>query len=300
MDVSEADKINNMWGKPRTAVDQKNHWLNHPVSMAHRNRRISRDPAVDSLDHWAQNFFKPPLESVLSVGCGFGHFERTLARRNYAKRVTGIDISSDAVAKGNVISEAEGLPVTLIAGDLNSYDFGNEQYDAIFGMQSVHHIFHLEELFKNCRRMLKPGGLLFLDEYIGPSRFQVSDEALDAMNAVLDILPERLQLLLEIDPVAPRKRHYRMPLSWFDENDPSEAVRSAEIVSTLKQHFDIVDFRGYGGAVSHLLFSGIAANFDETRDADVAIMKLILLLEDQLEKHKIIDSDFAAIVARPK
>ncbi|WP_375411199.1 class I SAM-dependent methyltransferase [uncultured Bradyrhizobium sp.] len=300
MDLDETEKVNNIWGKPRTAIDQKNHWLNHPVSSAHRNRRLSGDAEIDVLDYWAKKFFKPPLESVLSVGCGFGHFERQIARRSYARHVLGIDISLDAVSKGNAISEEEGLAVTLVAGDLNAYGFGNEQYDAIFGIGSVHHIFHLEELFKNCRRILKPGGLLFLDEYIGPSRFQVSDVALDAMNAVLDILPDRLQLLLGIDPVMPRKRLYRMPMSWFDENDPSESVRSAEIVSVLKYHFDIIDFRPYGGALSHLLFSGIAANFDETNEDDVAIMKLILLLEDQLEQHKVIGSDFAAIVARPK
>ncbi|MHB8271399.1 hypothetical protein [Bradyrhizobium sp.] len=48
------------------------------------------------------------------------------------------------------------------------------------------------------------------------------------------------------------------------------------------------------------MFSGIAANFDETNEDHRTIMLLILLIEQLLEKHQIIDTDFAAMVARPK
>jgi SAM-dependent methyltransferase len=225
-----------------------------------------------------------------------------LVSRGFAQRVTGLDLSVDAIAQASAAAEKEGLAdkITYAAADLNSYDFKAGYFDAIFGISAVHHIFHLEDFFQNCRKALKPGGLIFLNEYIGPSRWQVPDDALEAMNAVLGILPDRYQLLLQIEPVAPRKRHYRVPIEWFAQNDPSESVRSAEIVSTLKLYFDIIDFRPYGGAISHLLFSGIAANFDESNEDHVTIMKLILLLEDLLEKHKVISTDFATIVAKPK
>jgi hypothetical protein len=68
----DAEKVNKIWGAPRTAIDQSNHWINHPVSRAHLNQRITGDPGVDFLTYWSRGFFTPPLESALSVGCGFG------------------------------------------------------------------------------------------------------------------------------------------------------------------------------------------------------------------------------------
>ena len=44
--------------------------------------------------------------------------------------------------------------------------------------------------------------------------------------------------------------------------DPSEAVRSAEIVPLLSQYFDILEVRELGGALPHLGLADIAQNFN--------------------------------------
>ena len=58
------------------------------------------------------------------------------------------------------------------------------------------------------------------------------------------------------------------PEEVFQQNDPSEAIRSEEIVPTLLRYFDILEFRPYGGAIQHMLLSGITGNFDENNEAD--------------------------------
>lgn len=302
MNDSDPEKVSKHWGKLRVGVYSRNHWLNHPLTRAHLCRRISGDPNRGSLHHWIRNYIPRPLESALSVGCGFGAFERTLIKNNVAQHVIGVDLSRDAVAAAEAAAKAEGLSdrITYKGLDLNSYELPEASYDAIFGISSFHHIFALESVFRNCRRALKPDGLMFLDEYIGPSRWQLSAAAFETMNAILDILPERYRLQQEADPISVKGQVNPPPMSWFEENDPSESIRSSEIVNVLKLYFEIVDFRSYGGGLAHLLLSGIAANFDENNEDHACILGLILLLEDTLERHEVITGDFAAIVAKPK
>jgi hypothetical protein len=44
-------------------------------------------------------------------------------------------------------------------------------------------------------------------------------------------------------------------------SDPSAAVESAAILPLLHQYFDVIEIKPYGGALLHVLFSGIGQNF---------------------------------------
>jgi hypothetical protein len=158
----------------------------------------------------------------------------------------------------------------------------------------------LENLFRQCRNALKPGGLLFLDEYIGPSRFQSSPAVTDLINRLRDNFPDRYKRSLFANDGTPIYPYFPSPPEHFEKHDPSEAVRSSEIVNTLKMYFDVLEFRPYGGAILHMLFSGIMGNFDENNDSDVALLKTIATFEEAMEAAGAIETDFAAIVAKPK
>ena len=47
----------------------------------------------------------------------------------------------------------------------------------------------------------------------------------------------------------------------------------------LKRDFDILDYRPYGGAVAHFLFTGIAANFEPDDETDTAMLRFALLID---------------------
>ncbi|MGO9685170.1 MAG: class I SAM-dependent methyltransferase [Beijerinckiaceae bacterium] len=173
-------------------------------------------------------------------------------------------------------------------------------YDAIFAVSSVHHVSNLENLFQQCRKALKTNGLMFLDEYIGPTQFQTSPMITELINRLLAALPARYRKSLFANDGSTIDRYMPSPVEHFLKTDPSEAIRSAEIIDILKRWFDIVEFRPYGGAIQHMLFSGITGNFDENSETDAALLNIIAMFEETLEKHGVIASDFAAIVARPK
>lgn len=298
---TNTEKAARHWGQDRHPDERRYHWLNHPVTRGHLHTRISGRPDVGSLGYWKEKFFPEKLGSTLSIGCGFGGFERNLIAIDGAEHVLGIDVAPGAIEGARAAAAGQGFAdrISYEVIDVNTYSIPERAYDAIFGISSIHHIENLEGIFDQSRRGLKPGGLLFLDEYIGPTRWQYGDDVRDIMNAILAILPPRLRRPFHA-PDTVRGEAWRPALSWFDEVDPSESVRSADIVPVLKDYFDIVDYRPYGGEIMHILLSGIAGNFMDDSEEDVALLRMIALLEDTLERNGVIQPDFAAIVAKPK
>ena len=80
--------------------------------------------------------------------------------------------------------------------------------------------------------------------------------------------------------------------------DPSEAVRSAEIMPVLETMFDVIEYRPLGGTILQFLLANIAGNFQD--DMGKQLLEVLLHLEDTLMACGDIPSDFAYIVARPR
>jgi SAM-dependent methyltransferase len=57
-----------------------------------------------------------PDAHVVDVGCGRGRHARIFARRGY--RVTGVDLSEEAIAEARERTRREGLDVTFVQGDM--------------------------------------------------------------------------------------------------------------------------------------------------------------------------------------
>lgn len=82
--------------------------------------------------------------------------------------------------------------------------------------------------------------------------------------------------------------------------DPSEAIRSSDIVGVLSSYFDIVERKPLGGSILQFLLDGIAGNFKADDPQDMEWLRLLFTIEDSLLETGEIDSDFAYIVARAK
>lgn len=81
--------------------------------------------------------------------------------------------------------------------------------------------------------------------------------------------------------------------------DPSEAIRSAEIVEVLKQDFEIIEKKDWGGNLLQFLLAGIAGNFSEEDLSSQLLLKMLINIEDTLLRCGEFRSDFTFIVARP-
>ena len=100
---------------------------------------------------------------VLEAGCGAG---TDLAR--FAKGgaiVSGVDLSSSAIALARTNFEQQGLQADLREADGEQLPFANDTFDLVYAHGVVQYTPHPEKLIDECRRVLKPGGEAIFQVY---------------------------------------------------------------------------------------------------------------------------------------
>jgi 2-polyprenyl-3-methyl-5-hydroxy-6-metoxy-1,4-benzoquinol methylase len=197
---------------------------------------------------------------ALSLGCGQGDRELEWAELGMFDQITGVDISPGQIERATRNAKEAGLDEVLsfhVADARTALREADVQYDVVLALDSLHHFSHLEEIMRLIARALGPGGLLIMDEYVGPSRFQWTSGQMRAANALLGALPEghRTQ-----DGGKIKRRVVRPSRLSMRLDDPSEAVESSSLMPALHRHFAILEEHPYGG-ILHLALHGIAHNF---------------------------------------
>jgi SAM-dependent methyltransferase len=299
-----ANRVNEAWSvSPEDqAEDLGWYWMAHPAVRARSNMLASGNAGDDAYDHLAallkSRGWMLPIARSLSIGCGFGALERDLAGRGLVSEIDGYDIAAGAIVEARRLAEQQGFgTLRYHVADLESIDLPPASLDVVFAHSSVHHVERLEALYAVVQRALRPGGIFHLHEFVGPTRFQWTDEQLRLANQFLDELPPRLRRQPNGEP---KERLRRPTIAEMIAADPSEAIRSAELVAALSPYFDIIEHRPLGGGLAHLALGGIAQNFDPASPEDNAYLQQLFEMEDRAMAEGIIGSDFAVITATPK
>jgi hypothetical protein len=160
-------------------------------------------------------------------------------------------------------------------------------------MGAIHHVEALEAFWDGCRHALTPDGMVFGQEYLGPNRFQWTDEQISWGNLAL----------AEIVPPEHRVDHdiiQRVPVETMISLDPSEAVRSAEILSTCKQAgYAIEAFTGAGGSLLQPVLMRQIHTFDPQNWQHNKVLSALFAEEDRLMKMGILGDDFGMFIVKP-
>ncbi len=125
-----------------------------------------------------QTIIKPMLKmlqeegnnlKILDIGCGNGVVSELIVKMG--NEVWGIDENEEA------LKEAEKRGVKIFEGDLEkSLPFKDVSFDAVWCLRTLEHIFHTEHFLEECRRVLKPKGVLVItaDNIVSlPNRIRV-------------------------------------------------------------------------------------------------------------------------------
>jgi len=233
----------------------------------------------------------------LSIGCGGGGLEVLLVEQGFCAEMNGIDVASGAIAVAQRTASERGLNnVYFRVGNLERSQLVENNYDVILCAMGLHHISRLEFFYEEVVKALKPGGWLILDEYVGPSQWQWTQPQLAAINTLLAALPERLRVHAVTGAI--KECEERPSIAAMNIADPSESIRSADILPLLQPHFDIIEQRDYGGTVLHKLLEYIVGNFDEQQPEDVALLTLLCASEQALLRSGALQSDFTLLAAR--
>lgn len=233
----------------------------------------------------------------LSVACGAGGLELFAAEQGLAGHIEGVDIAPGAIEIARRAAQERGLTnLSFRVANLERERLPEAAYDVILCGMGLHHIRRLEYFYEEAAQALRPGGHILLNEFVGPSQWQWSDAQLAATNALLAALPERYLR----NPITgrPREREERPSLAWMNAADPSESIRSAELLPLLERQFTLAVRRDYGGALLGRLLEYIVGNFDAERPDDVELLRLLCGAEEALMAAGAIGSDFAVAAAR--
>jgi|WetSurMetagenome_2_1015567.scaffolds.fasta_scaffold11833_5 SAM-dependent methyltransferase len=268
-------------------------WWDIPEVMDRWNVMISGDARVDYVDYFlARHLGGRRSMSALSLGSGTGAREIALARTGLFARVDGVDSSRAriAYAEGRAREAGVGGIVRYVAGDAARVDLAGGSYDLVIAEQFLHHVSPLDPMLSRIRGLLRNDGFFVFNEFVGPSRFQWTDAQLEAVNALLDGLPPRYRVRWRSGTIKRRvHRPGRLAVMLYD---PTEAVESSRIVPLVRGAFDMIELKGYGGAVLQPLFSDIAWNFLPKGPETAALLARCFEVEDRLLARGEIGHDF--------
>ncbi len=280
------------------------YWLAVPEVQ----RRFMAKATQGKGDHWAtycvEEFLRGrvPVERMLSIGCGTGTLERHLASRNAFKRCDAFDVATAALAIAREEAQAAGLGhINYERASIEDLALPEAAYGAAWFNDSLHHVRDLEHVCHSVARSLRSDGYLFFCEYVGPSRFAFTPRQKELLDAAFRLIPPRYRRSLagggagRVKPSVTIPNPARVALA-----DPSEAVRSAEILPVVSQFFEIVRRNDAGGSLLQYLLHEIAGHFCSTDPEALAVLRLLFAVEDTLLEVGDLQSDFALVVARPR
>lgn len=222
-----------------------------------------------------------PFARGVSIGCGTGSKERNVIRSGLVRHFTLFELSSVAVEQGRAQAEEAGLSENMTFRMENGLaaETGEGIYDVVYWNNALHHMFDVKAALEWSWRVLRKGGVLLMDDFVGPTYSQWSDRLLQINNAVRAALPPqylrypgRPELML-----APQVQ--RTPVASIMATDPSECVDSGNILPELMRIFPDAWVRKTGGGVYHLALNDILHNIVGAQDYD--LLDELLELDDQ-------------------
>lgn len=224
-------------------------WLANADVRAAVNSAVSGAPDEWPLEWFGREFGSIlPLRNCAVLGCGTGALERDLIRKRIVSQVTAIDIAPSAVAFAEREARTDGVAASIRYAVGDVMDFLREnpgRFDGVFFHGALHHLSPVREALRLANTSLKTGGILYLDEYVGPSMDQWSWWRL---------APANLSYYL----AAPRRlRRPRLVRAPRNPSDPTEMIDSASILPAVRQCFRVVAERGYGGNILALVYPNL-------------------------------------------
>lgn len=216
-------------------------WVRIPAVWRRLNAKVSGNPDTEWYSYVVNAHLagRVPVPRCLSLGCGRGWLERRLAGLEVFESCDAYDVSPASIDAARQLSLSEGYDhITYTVADINQLDLPQSTYDVVWVNSAMHHFERLEHICGQIQQSLKPQGLLVLNEYVGPCRFQFSVRQQEVIDAAFRLLPRRYRALTRQQAAAtldrsPRRRGLRWTATRLEDK-----LRDGDLLPALRRRWE--------------------------------------------------------------
>ncbi len=272
----EVDKASVYWNRQHFAADYlRGEWSHHPAAQARLNRVLGGL----SREEW---FWRRVLNGrsglrALGVGVGRAATELRLLSTGTIAQYDLYDPASVALEAGAEVAAAMGLSdkANFICGDIRTATLEPESYDLVTFVASLHHFPDLDRVLEICKRALKPGGIVWTLEYVGPDYF--------------DYPPEHARLAHDLwhglDPALTKSWVPQLTLPSVAEviaADPTESPASSQIIETMRRVLPATQVIPTYGSFAFIIFWGLNHDVIYDTEAGNRLAEAIMAIDTAL------------------
>lgn len=278
----DASKVAAHWSKPTTSFG-RTRWWQSGIIVRHINERIC-GVSVPGTDGGDVELIRKlangrQFASAVSVGCGDAHHELCLLKAGIVQEFHLYELSEVRIKSALAKAAALGLSDRVHAVTDDAFrSAAVPLHDLVYWKDALHHMPKALDAVRWSRDVLKPDGLFFMNDFVGPTHMQYTDRQLDLAAQIRKGLgdqyladPRRPGALLPI-------RRVRPTISALLEIDPSECADSGDILRSVVTIFPQATIIPTGGIVYSLALSDVIANIDEKEDA--ALLRTLMVADD--------------------
>jgi SAM-dependent methyltransferase len=267
-------KIGEHWSE-RTRNRRPIRWMAHPGISQTFNRNVYGSDETfwgDGLLDRLQTDFAGdiPFGRAVSVACGNGRKEMRLIEQGLVEHFTLFELAENRIKQGEEIAADLGISdrVDFQLADAFKVPDLEESFDLVVWLNALHHMMDTPAAMQWSRDVLKPNGVLMMDDYVGPDRFQWSSDVLEAANSIRATVPDKVFKAEGNYRPRPRLRRMATP-EQVAGVDPSEAADSERILGALDAVFPDRELFRVSSGVTVFALSDIASRILDEQHRDL-------------------------------
>ena len=154
-----------------------NQWANNYDTVINKTRDVEEEA-------FSKIIAELPFDAVLEIGCGTGKNTKWLL--NKANIIVAADFSEEMLVRAK--SKIDDPKVEFLQTDVRKlWPFKDELFDLITFSLVLEHIENIDFIFKEARRVLKPGGYLYIGELHPFKQYAGSKARFDTNGGVFEL-----------------------------------------------------------------------------------------------------------------
>jgi 2-polyprenyl-3-methyl-5-hydroxy-6-metoxy-1,4-benzoquinol methylase len=258
------------------------HWWVIPAIRERWNKLITGSAELNYRQYLNEKYLigrKKPVR-ILSIGCGSAAVEKELVSYEQVQSVLAIDIAFSQIeyARKSFLGSPYQSKLQLAVLDYARQSIDME-FDMVLFNSSLHHFKDISAILQKVQSNLAPGGLLVLNEYVGPDRFQWTADQLNIINESLLLLPKSYRRIFRTGLI--KNKVQKPGILRMILNDPSEAPHSSLILPAVHQQFSILEEKPLGGNILMPLLKDISQNFVQSSSETRLLLDALFEKEDE-------------------